>query len=93
MKGNSPNPLGRTLGLIHGDQHGNHPNTPTGKVPADDEERESGGCDLHGDTDREDEGSGDDGPSPTSVIGHGSCEQSTAECAGGQDGDDEGLLG
>ena len=93
MKGNSPNPLGRTLGLIHGDQHGNHPNTPTGKDAANDEERESGGGGLHGNTNHEDEDGEDDGPSPTHEIGHGSCEQSTEECAGGQDGDDEGLLG
>ena len=93
MKGSSPNPLGRTLGLIHGDQHGNHPDTPTSKDTADDKERESGGSNLHGDTNREDEDGEDDGPPPTHEIGDGSCEQSTEEGAGGQDGDDEGLLG
>jgi len=93
MKGNSPNPLGRTLGLIHGDQHGNHSNTETGEDTTDDKERESKGGGLHGDTSCEDEDGEDDGPSPTEEICGGGGEQSTEECTSGQDGDDEGLLG
>ena len=93
MKGNSPNPLGRTLGLIHGDQHGNHSDTPAGEDATNDEERESGGGDLHGDTNNEDDDGEDDGPPPTEEIGSRCGKQSTEECAGGQDGDNEGLLG
>ena len=93
MKGNLPNPFGRTLGLIHGDQHGNHSDTPTGEETTSDEERESGSSDLHGNTSNENENSEDDRPPPTEEIGGGGGEQSTDECASGQDGDDEGLLG
>ena len=83
MKGNSPNPLGRTFGLIHGDQHGNHSDTPTGEDTADDEKRESGSGGLHGDTSSEDDDGEDDGPSPTEEICGGSGEQGTEECTGG----------
>ena len=79
--------------MIHGDQHGNHSDTPTGEDTTNDEERESGSSGLHGDTSNEDVDGEDDRPSPTEEIGSGSGEQSTEECANGQDGDDEGLLG
>jgi len=62
------NPLGRTLGLVHGDQHGNHTNTPTGEDTTHDEEREGKSSRLHGNTDGKDEDSEDDGPSPTEDI-------------------------
>jgi len=83
MKGDSPNPLGRTLGLIHGDQHGNHSDTPTCEDATNDEERECGGSDLHGDTSREDEDGEDDGPPSTEEIGGGGGEQCTEERANG----------
>ena len=93
MKGDSPNPLGRTLGLIHRDQHRHHSDAQTGEYTTDDKERENDGGDLHGDASREDEGSADDGPSPPQDVGRRSREQSSEERASGQDGDDEGLLG
>ena len=92
MKGNSPNPLGGTFGLVHGDQHRNHSNTPTGEDAAYDEKRESGSSGLHGDTGREDEDSEDDGPPSAEEICSGRGEESTEEGTSGQDGDDEGLL-
>ena len=93
MKGNSPNPLGRTLGLIHGDEHGNHSDTKTGEETTGDEEGDSESGGLHGDTGPEYDDSEDDRPSPTEEICGGGGEQSTEECTSGQDGDDEGLLG
>ena len=93
IKGNSPNPLGRTLGLVHGDQHRNHSDTPTSEDTAHDEERKSGSSGLHGDTGHEDEDGEDDGPSPTEKICGRSGKESTEEGTGRQDGDDEGLLG
>ena len=92
MKGNSPNPLGGTFGLVHGDQHRNHSNTPTGEDAAYDEKRESGSSGLHGDTSRKDEDSEDDGPPPAEEICSGRGEEGTEEGTSGQDGDDEGLL-
>lgn len=93
MKGSLPNPLRRTFGLVHGDQHGNHSNTETGEDTAHDEEGKREGSGLHGDTGGEDEDGEDDGPSPTEEICGGGGEESTEESTGGQDGDDEGLLG
>ena len=93
MKGSLPDPLGGTLGLVHGDQCGNHSDTPTGEDTTHDEERNSGRSGLHSDTGREDEDGEDHGPPPTEDIGGGSCEKSADEGASGQDGDDEGLLG
>jgi len=93
MKGSSPNPLGRTLGLVHRDQHRNHSDTPTGKDTTHDEEGDSGSSGLHGDTGREDKDREDDGPPPTEDICGGGCGESTDEGTGRQDGDDEGLLG
>jgi len=93
MKENSPNPLGGTLGLIHGNQHGNHSDAPAGEDTTNDEERESSSSGLHGDTSSEDENGEDDGPPPTEEIGRGSGEQSTEECTSRQYGDEEGLLG
>ena len=92
MKGDSPNPLWRTLGLIHGDQHRNHTNAPTGKYTTDDEEGKGESASLHCDTSGEDEDSKDDGPSPAEEIGSGGCEEGTEESTCGQDGDDERLL-
>jgi hypothetical protein len=92
MKGNSPNPLRRTLGLIHGDEHRNHSDTQTCKYTTDNEERKSGGGDLHGNTDGEDEDGEDNGPSPTEEICGGGCEEGAEKGSGRQDGDDEGLL-
>ena len=93
MKGSLPNPLGRTFGLVHGDQHGNHSNTQTGEDAAHDEEGKREGSGLHGDTGGEDEDGEDDRPSPTEEICGGGGKESTEESTGGQDGDDEGLLG
>ena len=93
MKGNPPNPLGGTLGLVHGDQHGNHTNAPTGEDTTHDEERDSLSGGLHDDTNGEDSDSEDDGPSPTEDVCGGGGEKSTKESTSGQDGDDEGPLG
>ena len=93
MKVNVPDPLGGTLGLVHGDQHGNHSDTPTGEDTTYDEKRNGGCSGLHGDTSREDEDGEDDGPSSTEDICAGGGEESTDECSSGQDGDDKGLLG
>ena len=93
MKGSSPNPLWRTFGLIHGDQHGNHSDAPARKDATHNEERESERSGLHGNTNGEDQDSKDDGPSPAEKICSGGCEQRAKERPGGQDRDNEGLLG
>ena len=62
MKENLQNPLGRTLGLIHGNQHGNRSDTPTGKDTTNDEQRESGSNGSQGNTSSEDANAEDDGP-------------------------------
>ena len=91
-KGNLPNPFGGTLGLIHGDQHRDHSDTPTGEDTTHDEERNSGGSGLHRDTSGEDEDGEDNGPPSTEdICGRGGGE-STKEGTCRQDGDDEGLL-
>ena len=93
MKVDLPNPLGRTLRLVHWDQHRNHPDTPTGEDTTYGKERESGSGGLHSDSGREDEDSKDDGPSSAEEICGGGSEKSTEEGTSGQDRDDEGLLG
>ena len=80
MKGYAPNPFGGTFGLVHGDQHRDHPDTPTGEDAAYDEEGKSGGGDLHGNTSREDDDGEDDGPPSAEEIRGGGCEESTEEC-------------
>ena len=93
MKGDLPNPLGRTLGLVHGDQHGNHSDTPTGEHAAYDEERNGRRSNLHCNTGREDEDSEDHRPPPTEDICGRGARESTDEGTSGQDGDHEGLFG
>jgi hypothetical protein len=83
MKRNLPNPFGRTLGLVHGDRHGNHSDTPTGKDTTHDEERDSSSSGLQGDTNCEDADSKDDTVSPTEEVGSGSGEKSTKEGSSG----------
>jgi len=92
MKGNLPDPLRGALGLVHGDQHGNHSDAPTGEDATHDEERDRGGSGLQGDTGPEDDDREDDGPPPTEEIRGGGGKEGTEEGTGRQYGDDEGLL-
>ena len=93
MKGNLPNPLGGTLGLVHWDQHRRHSDTPTSEDTTHDEEGNGGRSGLHCDTSEEDEDGEDDGPPSTEDICGWGGGDSTDEGTSRQDGDDEGLLG
>jgi len=93
MKENLPDPLRGTLGLVHGDQHGNHSDTPTGENTTHDEERNGRGSGLHCDSGPEDDDGKDDRPPPTEEICGGGGKEGTEEGTSRQYGDDEGLLG
>ena len=70
-------PLGGTLGLVHGDEGRDETDAETGEDTADDEGGEVEGAGLEGDAKAEDEGGADDADTTTNDIGDGSTEEST----------------
>ena len=70
-------PLGRTLGLVHGDEDGDETDTETGEDTADDEGGPLVATSLEGDTEREDESGNKDTAATTEVISDPSTEEST----------------
>ncbi len=71
------NPLGRALGLVHGDEGRDETDTGTGEDTADDERREIAGTGLEGNTKAEDQAGDDDTDATTEDIGDGRTEEST----------------
>ena len=70
-------PLGRALGLVHGDEGGYATDTGTGKDTADNEGGEVGSTRLESDTEGENQAGEDDAKATTKNIGHGSTEKGT----------------
>ena len=70
-------PLGRTLGLVHGDEGGDETDTGTGKDTADNEGGEVGSTRLESDTEGENQAGEDDAKATTKDISHGSTEKGT----------------
>ena len=70
-------PLGRTLGLVHGDEGGYETDTGTGKDTADNEGGEVGSTRLESDTEGENQAGEDDAKATTKDISHGSTEKGT----------------
>lgn len=70
-------PLGRALGLVHGDEGGDETDTETSEDTADDEGGDVVGTGLEGDTEGEDEAGELDTTTTTEDIGGGCAEEST----------------
>ena len=70
-------PLGRALGLVHGDEGGDETDTCTGEDTADDERGQVGSTSLECNTEAEDQAGGDDANATTEDISDGRTEQST----------------
>ncbi|CAG8604720.1 4149_t:CDS:2, partial [Acaulospora colombiana] len=87
------NPLGRRLGLVHGNETRDLTDTETSKDTTGDKEGDGSGSGLHGYTSRKDDTAGDDGQPSAHDIGHGCGAERTKECSQGEDGDDEGFVG
>lgn len=85
-------PLGGSLGLVHGDGSGEQTNTQTGEETTSHEEGDGGGGNLKDDTDGEDDGVEDHGEATTEDVGHGGSEESTEEGTSREQGDNHGGL-
>ena len=70
-------PLGRALGLVHGDHDGDETDTETGEDTTDDEDREGVAASLHGDTETEDQTCDEDTATTTEHIREGGTEKGT----------------
>ena len=70
-------PLGRALGLVHGDEDGDETDTETSEDTADNEGGPLVAAGLEGDTEREDGGGDEDTAATTEVISDPSTEEST----------------
>ena len=70
-------PLGRTLGLVHGDKDGHETDTETGEDTTDDEDREGVAASLHGDTETEDQTCDEDTATTTEHNREGGTEKGT----------------
>ena len=70
-------PLGRTLGLVHGDEDRDEPDTETGEDTADDEGGKVASTSLEGNTEAEDEAGDDDTDATANDVSDGGAEKST----------------
>ena len=78
----------RDLGLVHGDNHRQDTNRPTGDESTSNEHTDVDGGSLEGTSDNSNDGTDLDSPLSTVFVGGPTSHEGTEEGAGGEEGDD-----